>query len=60
MPAVPTEGSVGFARCRRSLIINRSASPRIVRFLVACPEVFWASLMRTSSMSMFVRMGHFV
>ena len=45
------------SRCRRSLIINRRASSTVF-FLVACPEVFWASLMRTSSISLLVRMGH--
>src|ERR1700758_4630621 len=43
--------------CCRSLIINRSASSTVC-FLVACPEAFWASLMRSSSISIFVRMGH--
>jgi hypothetical protein len=43
--------------CRRSLIINRSACSTVC-FLVACPEAFWASLMRTSSISILVRMGH--
>src|ERR1700745_4032658 len=43
--------------CRRILIINRSASTTVC-FLVACPEAFWASLMRRSSISILVRMGH--
>src|SRR5262249_32866848 len=42
--------------CRRSLIINRSASSTVC-FLVACPEAFWASLMRMSSISILVRMS---
>src|SRR5262249_52899795 len=44
--------------CRLSLIINRRASSTVC-FLVACPEAFWASLMRTSSISILVRMATF-
>src|SRR5579863_9409130 len=45
--------------CRRSLIINLSASSTVC-FLVACPEAFWAFLMRTSSISILVRMGRHI
>src|SRR6266508_1323214 len=36
--------------CRRSLTINRSACST-VRFLVACPDAFWASAISVSSIS---------
>src|SRR5436190_19824843 len=42
--------------CRRSLIIKRSACST-VRFLVACPEAFWASAISASSISILVRIG---
>ena len=44
---------------RRSLIINLSASSTVC-FLVACPEAFWASRMRTSSISILVRVGRHI
>src|SRR3978361_1034330 len=44
------------SRCRRSLIIKRSASSTVC-FLVACPETFWASAMSASSISILVRIG---
>src|SRR5262245_29078055 len=44
------------SRCRRSLIINFSASST-VRFLVGSPDTFWASAIKASSISILVRMG---
>src|SRR5437762_289523 len=42
--------------CRRSLIIKRSACSTVC-FLVACPDIFWASAINASSISILVRMA---
>ena len=54
MPAVSAEGGVDFMLPPQS----DHQSKGLLYSLFLGPEAFWASLMRTSSISILVRMGH--
>src|SRR5215472_16478487 len=59
-PRLPRQRYLPKARatscCWRNLIIKRSACSTVC-LLVACPQTFWASAIRVSSISILVRIG---